>query len=134
MDSPLFFLLVADFILLLHVLFVIFVVAGLFLIFAGKVFAWHWVRNPWFRIAHLAAIFIVVLQSWLGMICPLTTWEMGLRLRAGDTVYAGSFISHWLQTLLYYHAPAWVFVVCYTVFGIIVFASWFWVRPHRFKK
>ncbi|HEB86193.1 MAG TPA: DUF2784 family protein, partial [Gammaproteobacteria bacterium] len=56
MDSSMAFLLAADAILLLHVLFVTFVVMGLVLIFAGKVRAWAWVRNPWFRLTHLAAI------------------------------------------------------------------------------
>jgi hypothetical protein len=83
-------------------------------------------------LAHLIAIGVVVLQSWLGIICPLTTWEMALREKAGDAVYAGTFVSHWLETILYYSAPAWVFVLCYTVFGLLVLASWFWVRPHPF--
>ena len=129
-SSPL-LLLIADAVLLLHVLFIVFVVAGLALIFIGSALAWSWVRNPWFRIAHLSAIGIVVVQSWLGAICPLTTLEMALRLRAGGTVYSGSFIAHWLDTILYYQAPAWVFVVCYTAFGAVVVASWFWVRPRR---
>lgn len=128
MDSHL-LLLVADAILLLHVLFVVFVVIGLALIFFGKALLWSWIRNPWFRIAHLAAIGIVVVQSWVGAICPLTSLEMVLRSRAGDPAYSGSFISHWLGTILYYQAPAWVFVVCYTAFGAVVVASWFWVRP-----
>lgn len=132
-DSSL-ILLVADGILLLHVLFVAFVVIGLVLIFAGKPRCWSWIRNPWFRIAHLAAISIVVVQSWVGAICPLTTLEMLLRSRAGDTAYEGSFISHWLGTILYYQAPAWVFVICYTVFGAAVIASWFWVRPRPLSK
>jgi len=134
MSSDFLFLLAADTLLFLHVLFVVFVTFGLALIFLGKPFGWSWVRNPWFRIAHLSAIGVVVLQSWVGVICPLTTWEMSLRERAGDAVYSGSFISHWLETLLYYQAPAWVFAVCYTAFGALVVASWFWVRPRGFTK
>ena len=34
--------------------------------------------------------------AWIGMICPLTTWEMALRAKAGDATYSGSFIAHWL--------------------------------------
>ena len=132
MDSPTIFLLAADVILLLHVLFVAFVVIGLVFIFVGKVRFWSWIRNPWFRIIHLAAITVVVVQSWLGLICPLTTIEMALRSRAGDTVYSGSFISHWLESILYYQIPPWIFVVCYMAFGAVVVASWFWVRPRRF--
>ena len=134
MDTSTIFLLAADAILLLHVLFVAFVVIGLLLIFLGKARGWSWVRNPWFRSAHVAAIGVVILQSWLGVICPLTTSEMALRSRAGDAVYSGSFISHWLETILYYQAPAWVFAVCYTAFGAVVVASWFWVRPRPLKR
>lgn len=133
MDSPLFYSLLADALLVLHALLVLFVVMGLVAVYAGKALAWSWVRNPWFRILHVAVISIVVLQSWTGVVCPLTTWEMSLRKQAGDTVYSDSFISHWLETLLYYQAPAWVFTVVYTVFGALVLASWFFVRPRSFR-
>jgi len=130
MESGFWYLLAADLLLIGHVLFVAFVVFGLALILIGKLLGWAWVHNLWFRLAHLVAIGIVVLQAWVGVICPLTTWEMALRERAGDAVYAGSFIAHWLESILYYRAPAWIFTVCYTVFGLAVVASWFWVRPH----
>ena len=130
-DPGFLYLLAADLLLFGHALFVAFVVFGLALILAGGMLDWAWVRNRWFRIVHLAAIGIVVLQSWLGLICPLTIWEMALRERAGSDTYAGSFIAHWLDTLLYYQAPAWVFTVCYTVFAALVVASWFWIPPRR---
>lgn len=125
------YLLAADAVLFLHVLFVVFVVVGLILILAGKLLSWAWVRNWWFRVMHLAAIGVVVLQSWLGVICPLTKLEMLLRDKAGDSTYAGSFVSHWLEAILYYRAPAWVFAAAYTAFAAIVVLSWVWVRPHR---
>jgi hypothetical protein len=125
------YLLAADVVLLLHVSFVVFVVVALVLILAGRAMAWHWVRNWWFRVIHLAAIGVVVLQSWLGVICPLTRLEMHLRGKVGDATYAGSFVSHWLEAILYYRAPAWVFALCYTAFGAIVLLSWIWVRPQR---
>ncbi len=132
MDSSMVFLLAADVILLLHVLFVIFVVLGMVLIFIGKICSWSWVLNPWFRLTHLAAIAVVVVQSWLGLICPFTTIEMTLRSRAGDTVYSGSFIAHWLESILYYQLQPWVFVACYMAFAAVVVASWFWIRPRGF--
>ena len=125
------YLLAADAVLMLHVLFVVFVVVGLVLILAGRLMSWDWVRNWWFRVTHLVAIGIVVLQSWLGVICPLTKLEMYLRGKAGDAMYAGSFVAHWLESILYYRAPAWVFAACYTAFAAIVVLSWVWVRPHR---
>ncbi len=133
MTSSTFYSLAADAILILHVLFVLFVVVGLLLIYVGKLLSWSWVRNPWFRIVHLLSIGIVVLQSWFGVICPLTIWEMQLRSLAGDAVYSGSFITHWLNQLLYYQAPAWAFVLVYTVFGGFVLLSWHLVRPRSFS-
>ncbi|MDH3585650.1 MAG: DUF2784 domain-containing protein [Gammaproteobacteria bacterium] len=125
------YLLAADAVLFLHVVFVVFVVVGLVLILLGRLLSWAWVRNWWFRVTHLGAIGIVVLQSWLGVICPLTKLEMLLRSKADDATYAGSFVSHWLEAILYYRAPAWVFAACYTAFAAIVVLSWVWVRPHR---
>ena len=133
-ESSVVYLLAADAVLALHVLFVAFVVLGLVLILAGKGLQWSWVRNPWFRATHLLAISVVVVQSWLGVICPLTTFEMTLRSRAGGTVYPGSFVAHWLEAILYYQAPPWVFAACYTIFGAAVVGSWFWVRPRRFNE
>jgi hypothetical protein len=129
MHAPAFYLLAADAVLSLHVLFVAFVVMGLLAIFVGAALSWAWVRNPVFRVLHLLAIIVVALQAWLGMVCPLTTVEMALRAKAGDVVYGGTFISHWLQELLYYEAPDWAFQVCYTAFALLVAISWPLVRP-----
>lgn len=127
-------LIAADLVLFTHVTFVAFVVVGLILILLGKPLHWRWVRNPWFRLAHLLAISYVVGESWFGVMCPLTRWEMELREHAGQAGYSGSFIAHWLDSILYYRAPLWVFTLCYTVFGLIVVASWFWVRPRGFTR
>ena len=125
---------IADLILVVHVLVAAFIVLGLALILVGKVAGWSWVRNPRFRWVHLVAIAVVVLQSWLGEVCPLTTWEMALRTRGGDATYGGSFIAHWLGEILFYQAPPWLFVVAYTLFGGLVVLAWFWVRPGVGRK
>ena len=119
----------ADVLLSVHAVFVMFVICGLVVVIIGGCFRWRWVRNFWFRVAHLAAIAIVVLQAWLGMICPLTSWEMDLREKAGDATYTGGFVAHWVHQLLYYQAPPLVFTLCYTAFGMAVLASWVLVPP-----
>ena len=129
MNKQTLYLLAADAVLLVHALFAAFVVLGLLLVVAGGLGGWAWVRNPWFRLGHLLAIGVVALQAWLGVLCPLTVWEMALRAEAGAATYTGAFVAHWLNALLYYQAPAWVFVLGYTVFGFLVLATWFWVRP-----
>lgn len=123
--------LLADLVLYVHFGFVLFVVAGLLLILAGGVLDWGWVRNRKFRIAHLLAIGVVVLQAWLGVLCPLTNLEMWARQRSGGETYAGGFVAHWVERLLYYEAPLWAFTVAYTAFGALVVAAWLLVRPDR---
>jgi len=129
MASQHFFLMLANLVLALHLSVVLFVVGGLLLVVAGNLRGWRWVNALWFRLAHLAAIGFVVVQSWLGQICPLTTLELWLRARAGASTYGGGFIEHWMQRLLYHDAPEWVFVLVYSLFGFLVLASWFWRPP-----
>jgi hypothetical protein len=121
----------ADAVLVVHVLFVAFVVAGQGAILAGLWRHWHWVRNLTFRLAHLLAIGVVVLQSWLGMLCPLTVVESEFRRRAGQPVYAESFIAYWLHRVLYYQADEWVFTALYSAFGALVALTWIYGRPAR---
>lgn len=123
--------LLADSVLVLHAGVVLFVVGGLVLIVAGQWLRWDWVNRLGFRIAHLAAIGFVVLQAWLGAVCPLTTLENWLRVRAGQTGMGPGFIEYWLQRLLFYEAPAWVFTTAYTVFALAVLASWLLFPPGK---
>ena len=81
----------------------------------------------------LAAIAVVVAQAWLGIVCPLTTLENALRVKAGGTGYETSFIEHWITRLLYYDAPAWVFTAAYTLFGLTVVAAWWRFPPRRLR-
>ena len=117
--------------LTIHFAIVMFVVGGLVLILVGHWWHWRWVDGWWFRLAHLAAIAVVVAQAWLGLICPLTALESRLRELAGSPGYDTSFIEHWLGRALYYEAPAWVFTVAYTVFGVAVVATWWRFPPRR---
>lgn len=116
----------ADAVLLLHLGVVVFVVLGLPAIVIGNRAGWSWANEFWWRLAHLVAIGVVALQAWLGQYCPLTSLESRLRIQAGQTGYASSFIEHWVQSVLYYQAPLWVFAIIYTVFGLSV--AWAWRR------
>ena len=85
METP--YRLFADVVLALHFGIVVFVVAGLVLVVVGNWRAWRFVNRWWFRLAHLAAIGIVVAQAWLGVVCPLTTLESWLRSQTGGAGY-----------------------------------------------
>ena len=121
----------ADLVLLIHFAIVLFVVGGLLLIVLGNFLCWSWVNHWWFRGMHLLAISVVVLESWLGIECPLTTLENWLRLRAGQGVYQGSFIQHWVHSVMFYQAPGWVFALAYTLFALAVVAAWWRWPPQR---
>ncbi|HEV8001366.1 MAG TPA: DUF2784 domain-containing protein [Planctomycetaceae bacterium] len=113
----------ADVVVVLHAAYVAFVVFGELAILLGIVLRWSWIRNRTFRLLHLSAIVVVVLEAWCGITCPLTTWENWLRSQAGQTVEEGDFIGRWLHHALFYRAEPWVFTTIYSVFGALVVLS-----------
>ena len=127
-------LLLANAVLLAHVAVAAFVVVGLVFVVVGSLLGWQLAGNIWLRLAHIAAIAVVVGEAWLGVTCPLTSLEMSLRSKAGDGTYNGSFIEHWLQQLLYYSAPPWVFVLLYSLFFLAVAATWWYFPPRPWRR
>lgn len=124
----------ADLVLVVHAAFVAFVVVGLVLIWVGRFRGWEFVRNVWYRTAHLAAIGVVAAESLTGFVCPLTTWEDRLRLLAGGQQrYAGSFIQHWLHRLIFFDLDERVFTIAYLVFLLAVALS-LWLIPPSWPR
>ncbi len=121
--------LLADAILVVHFLFVLFVVGGLLLTWIGTWRGWQWIRSLTFRIAHVITIVLVAGESLLGIVCPLTEWEDALRGVAGDK----SFIARWVHQLMFFSAPEWVFTVLYVAFALVVVATFWLVPPKRGK-
>jgi polyferredoxin len=119
--------LVADALLVFHFCIAAFVVAGLILVWIGAALRWRWVRNPWFRYLHLAAILFVAAQALLGMACPLTVWEDALRGGAS----AESFVGRWVRRLLFYQGPEWIFTVAYAAWAAATAATLALVPPRR---
>lgn len=124
----------ADAILILHVGIVAFVVLGTVLILIGGWHRWNWVRGFKWRLAHLLLMVFVVLQTWLGELCPLTVWEQDLRHRAGQVAYDDAFIEHWLSRLIFFEAPWWAFATAYTGFAALVLVAWFKVPPRSARR
>jgi hypothetical protein len=127
-------LFLADLVLVIHALFVVYAILGFAAILLGWVRHWNWVRNWWFRIVHLVAIGFVMAEAWLGLVCPLTDWENRLRTAAGGRAYSVPFFQHWVHEFLFYDFPAWVFTFAYTAFAILVLLAWLLVPPQRRQK
>lgn len=121
----------ADAVLVLHAAIVVFVVGGLPAIWIGQARGWRWVRSWGFRALHAAAIGVIAAQAWLGRHCPLTILESWLRQQAGQAGYTASFVQHWLERMLYFAAPLWVFALAYTAFGALVAWTWWRWPPRR---
>ena len=125
-------LFLADLALVIHALFVAYVILGFAAILLGWYRHWRWIRNWWFRIVHLVAIGFVMAEAWFGLVCPLTDWENRLRVAAGGSAYAVPFFQHWVHEFLFYDFPGWVFTFAYTAFAILVLLAWLMVPPqHR---
>ena|SRR5271165_2551811 len=116
----------ADIIVVVHFLIVLFIVAVVPLVYLGGALRWVWVRSrPW-RVLHLGAIMFVAAESLLGIACPLTTWEDALRDRR-----SAGFIERWIHEIMFYDAPAWVFTAAYVAFAALVLVTWIIVPPTR---
>lgn len=118
----------ANAVLVLHALIVLFIVGGLIAIWVG---AWRkraWVRNRAFRITHLIAIGIVAALAAIRLPCPLTVLEDWLRT---GTPSAQGFVQRWVSYFLYYDLPTWVFTIIYVAFLLIVALTWLRFPPRR---
>jgi len=81
----------ADLILLLHLAFIVFVVAG-------GLLALRW---RWAPLVHIPAAFWGVFVEVTGKVCPLTPLENALRRAAGASGYTGGFIEYYLAPAIY---------------------------------
>jgi len=83
--------LLADLVVLIHFLFVLFALLGALLVF-------RWRKMIWL---HLPAAFWAAAVEFSGTICPLTPLENWLRIRGGGAAYSGDFVGQYLLWLLY---------------------------------
>lgn len=123
----------ADAIAVVHFAYFGFVVLGQALILLGMVRRWQWIRNLWFRAAHLLAIGLVALEAVVGMSCPLTDWERDLRAKAGETTSDASFMARLANEVMFHDFPDWVFRVVHISFAVLVIAT-FVIAPPKWRR
>ena len=91
MDAPAIYRVLADLVVVVHFLFILFVLFGGLL-----AFRWRWV--PWLHIPMATWGAVVEFFGWL---CPLTPLENSLRRAGGTAHYSGDFIERYLMPLIY---------------------------------
>ena len=96
-------------ILALHLAIIAFNVAGCVLVPIGVWFRWRWVREFWWRLAHLLSLALVALQALMGRACFLTIWQGD----ASGASHVQPLIAGWINRLIYWPLPLWVFAVAY---------------------
>ena len=125
--------LLADVVVAVHVAYVSYVVLGELAVFAGIVLRWQWIRNVWFRTTHLLAISIVAFEAILNITCPLTRWENQLRALAGQPQSGETFMGRLLHSVIFYNWPPWAFTALYVSFALLVLAT-FVCAPPRWRR
>ena len=103
------YLLLADLVVLLHLAFVGFVVAG-------GLAVWRWPRAAW---VHLPAVVWGAGIEWAGAVCPLTPIENHLRSLGGGGTYQGDFVREYILPVLY---PAGLTRATQIALGVLVVA------------
>lgn len=114
----------ADLVLALHLAVIAFNVLGLAAIPLGARLGWRWVRIRWWRILHIASWALVAAQALLGRACFLTIWQDALAGAGPEP----PLIARWVNSLIYWPLPIWVFGAMYLVLFAAVLALW-WLAP-----
>ncbi|MBF0442729.1 MAG: DUF2784 domain-containing protein [Oligoflexales bacterium] len=126
--------LLSDTLLVIHVLWVLFIVLMVPLVISGHFFRWRWIRSWKIRYLHLVMMLFVTVETWLGIQCPLTVWENVFRARRGAENYRDSFVGYWLQRIIYYDFKPWVFLAAYSFFLLVIAALIFLIPPEHRKN
>lgn len=123
----------ADAVLWLHVMVVLFNVFGLVVVPIGAWRGWKFVRVFWWRALHLAMLAVVAVQAVFGRACFLTIWQSDLLQQAGNAVSNAPLIQRWVTRLIFWPMPLWVFVALYLAIWAYALALWWLVPPGRVR-
>ena len=116
----------ADLVVVVHLAYFVFVVGGFVCIVLGAWRGWPWIRNPWFRTAHLAAVFIVLAENLFAWNCPLNVAETSLRAASPEAPdAAGGF----LDFLLHHTLTERALEIIYWTIGVALVVLFVVVRP-----
>ncbi|TAN06512.1 MAG: DUF2784 family protein [Rhodanobacteraceae bacterium] len=116
-------------ILIVHLVIIAFNVAGCVLVPLGAWRRWRWVREFWWRLAHVLSLAVVAGQALAGRACFLTIWQGDM---AGNA-HVQPLLAGWINRLIYWPLPLWVFALAYVVVFVYVLALWIVVRPRRLR-
>lgn len=113
----------------LHLGYALFVILGTVAILVGPTLGWRWIRNLPFRLLHLAAVYVVLIEEVFHIQCPLNVLQWGLRTASGGPAEATDGIGGILDGLLYRTIPGWALDVLYWSLGVGLLLLLYLVPP-----
>ncbi|HEV7995652.1 MAG TPA: DUF2784 family protein [Stellaceae bacterium] len=120
-------MLLAEAVLAAHLAIILFNLFGLIVVPLGAARGWRFVHVAWWRVLHLALLAAVAAQALAGRACVLTVWESKLAVGAASPA---PLIMGWVDRLIYWRLPIWVFAALYAlVFGYAL--ALLWLAPLR---
>jgi hypothetical protein len=121
--------LLANFVAALHLAYALFVILGTIAILVGAGLGWTWIRSFPFRVLHIAAVYIVLLEEVFGIQCPLNVLAWELRSASGGPAEATEGFGGLLDGLLFRTIPGWALDVLYWSLGVGLLVLLFVVPP-----
>ena len=113
-------------VLAVHLVVINFNLFGLVVVPVGAAFGWRFVRIRWWRLLHLASMVVVALQALAGQACFLTVWQDQL---SGGVGHPPPLIMTFINRLVFWPLPLWVFTVIYLLTCLYCLALWRLVPP-----
>ena len=114
-----------------HLAIVAFNLFGLIAVPLGALAGWRFVRILWWRALHLLSMAVVAAQALFGRACFLTLWQAALAEQAGESAARGPLIERWIEAVMFWPLPLWVFAAAYSAAFALSVALWRLVPPMK---
>jgi hypothetical protein len=121
----------ASAVLAVHLAVIAFNLFGLVAIPLGGALGWRFVRERGWRLVHLGLLAVVAVQAIAGRACFLTTLQDALSGVGGRTT---PLIMGFVNRIIYWPLPMWVFTAIYVVVLVYALALWWIVPPRRYAN
>lgn len=122
----------ADLILFLHALWVLFMVGGI-LVTLGAFIKRSWFEWTLFRTVHLFGLLCTAAIGIFGWICPLTTLENALRSGSATGSRPESFLVYYLNKIVFWDFSRSELTIATTIAAVIVVMTYLLKPPARIR-
>ena len=119
----------SEIVLLFHFTIFLFMISSFFFIPFGYYKNWKWVKNKNYRLTHLFLMGIILIETILGFMCPLTILENFLR----NGTKVNNKFTEIIHLIMYWDLPSYQFIILYLLSLLYLIFLWCFFKPD-FKK